>query len=141
LPPSNAKRAKNNYDPLPWSDFYDEKILLDDRIPTYIAGTKGIVFLCLHGAAHSALSFASLARRLKTDFTVVSFDFRGHGEHRHENEADLSVQTLVFDTAAVFDALVGKYPERSFIFVGHSMGGSIATKTLKYLLERDGMES
>lgn len=99
------------------------------------------MFLCLHGAAHSALSFACLARRLKSDFTVVAFDFRGHGEHRHENEADLSVDTLITDTCAVFDSLVEKFPERSFIIVGHSMGGSIATKTVKRLLERDGAES
>jgi protein phosphatase methylesterase 1 len=57
------------------------------------------VFLCLHGAGHSALSFAVLARHLKADkSTVVAFDFRGHGEHYCENETDLSEETLVNDT-------------------------------------------
>jgi hypothetical protein len=53
------------YDPLPWNDFFDRKETLDGKIPVYIAGTSGHVFLCLHGAGHSALSFAALAKNLK----------------------------------------------------------------------------
>jgi hypothetical protein len=35
--------------------------MIEDKVPVYIAGTQGHVFLCLHGAGHSALSFAALA--------------------------------------------------------------------------------
>ena len=90
------------YDPLPWSDFFDRKETIAGHIPTYIAGTKGHVFLCLHGAGHSALSFAALAKHLKETSTVVAFDFRGHGDHYCENETDLSEDTLVADTINVF---------------------------------------
>jgi hypothetical protein len=54
-----------SYDPLPWSDFFDRKETIDGQIPIYIAGSKGHVLLCLHGAGHSALSFASLAKHMK----------------------------------------------------------------------------
>lgn len=140
LPPSQ-KKGNTNYDPLPWDQFFDRKVMVKDKIPTYIAGDHGLVFFCLHGAGHSALSFAAFARRMKNEFTVVSFDFRGHGEHTHENEADLSVGTLISDTQEVFDAICELFPKQSVIFVGHSMGGSIATKTVKSLLERDGQDS
>jgi hypothetical protein len=39
--------------------------MLNDTIPIFHAGTKGHVFLCLHGAGHSALSFAALAKIMK----------------------------------------------------------------------------
>lgn len=94
----------------------------------YLAGTTGHVFLCLHGAGHSALSFASLAKHMKSQSTVVSFDFRGHGEHYCEEESDLSEETLVDEAIRVFRHVGGMVGNASIIMVGHSMGGSIATK-------------
>jgi len=49
----------------------------------------------LHGAGHSALSFAALAKAMKEQSTIVAFDFRGHGGHYCENETDLSEDTLI----------------------------------------------
>lgn len=60
------------------------------------------MFLCLHGAGHSALSFAALAKQMKDTYTVVAFDFRGHGEHFCDNETDMSQETLVNDAIQVF---------------------------------------
>jgi len=60
------------------------------------------VFLCLHGAGHSAMSFACLAEQLKKmGVTTCAFDWRGHGGHYCENEQDLSEQTLIDDTIKV----------------------------------------
>lgn len=84
--------------------------------------------MCLHGAGHSALSFATLAKYLKKESTVVAFDFRGHGGHYCENETDMSEETLVKDTIEVARYVSGIFKESSIIMVGHSMGGSIATK-------------
>lgn len=71
------------YDPLEWEYFYDSlEMICDDKVPLYSAGTKGHVILCLHGAGHSALSFAHLAKLLKSeenDSICCAFDFRGHG--------------------------------------------------------------
>lgn len=90
--------------------------------------------MCLHGAGHSALSFAALARELKGTSTVISFDFRGHGDHYCENETDLSEDTLVADSIAVFKVISEMFRDSSIIMVGHSMGGSIATKTCSKII-------
>jgi protein phosphatase methylesterase 1 len=55
----------------------------------------------MHGAGHSALSFAALAKHLKTTSTVAAFDFRGHGDNHSENETDLSEETLINDAILV----------------------------------------
>lgn len=86
--------------------------------------------MCLHGAGHSALSFAAFAKCLKQTDTVVSFDFRGHGENSTANPTDLSADTLIGDSIEVIRHLSSIYKEQSIILVGHSMGGSIATKTV-----------
>ena len=78
------------YDPVAWDQFYDSMEMLNDVVPIYYAGTKGHVFLCLHGAGHSAQSFAALAKIMKGQSTVVSFDFRGHGGHYREDETEMS---------------------------------------------------
>lgn len=87
------------------------------------------MFLCLHGAGHSALSFASLAKYIKEESTLIAFDFRGHGDNYCDNETDLSEETLVNDTIEVAKYVCEHWKEASIILVGHSMGGSIATKT------------
>lgn len=123
-----------SYEPLEWNVFFDSYEKMNDQVPIYIAGTEGHVFICLHGAGHSAMSFAALAKQLKINSTVVAFDFRGHGKHYCENETDLSEETLIRDTMEVIRYISAKYPDRSIIMVGHSMGGSIATKATAKVL-------
>lgn len=55
-----------SYDPIEWNHFFDRKEMMNGTVPIYIAGNSGHVFVCLHGAGHSALSFAALAKYLKT---------------------------------------------------------------------------
>ena len=55
--------------------------MIEDVVPLYKAGNSGHMFVCLHGAGHSALSFAALAEKLKNDNIIYAFDFRGHGRH------------------------------------------------------------
>lgn len=64
--------------------------MIEDVVPLYKAGNSGHMFVCLHGAGHSALSFAALAEKLKNDNIIYAFDFRGHGKHVCQNETDLS---------------------------------------------------
>ena len=97
------------YDPLDWSEFFDARERINGVVPIYFAGTQGHVFLCLHGAGHTALSFATLAKQLKTNSIVAAFDFRGHGDHYCENETDLSEDTLVQDTIEVVKYVHAKY--------------------------------
>ena len=82
------------------------------------------------------MSFAALAKNLKAHSTVVTFDYRGHGDNTQDNETDMSEETLIRDTLEVLAHVSQKFREASIIMVGHSMGGSIATKTThKILLE------
>lgn len=137
---TNAMSAlRQQYDPLPWTDFYDSTEKINGVVPIYIAGTEGIVFVCLHGAGHSAMSFAVLAENLKQTSTVVAFDWRGHGEHeRGEEEQLMSQETLINDTIEVLNYVHERYTDRTIILIGHSMGGAIATKTIAQI-ERDMM--
>jgi len=70
-------------------------------IPIYYAGSQNHLFICMHGAGHSAMSFAALAKYMKDSFTVCAFDFRGHGDHYREDENDLSEATLINDAIEV----------------------------------------
>jgi protein phosphatase methylesterase 1 len=80
---------------LEWNAFFDRREKLNDVVPIYFAGNQGHVFICMHGAGHSALSFAALAKEMKSQSTVVAFDFRGHGGHHCDNETDLNEDTLI----------------------------------------------
>ena len=91
---------RQQYDPLAWNDFFDSKEMVG-AVPIYIAGTEGHVFVCLHGAGNSAMSFAVLAEQLKRTSTVVAFDWRGHGSHEREDETNMSQETLIQDTLEV----------------------------------------
>lgn len=77
------------------------------------------------------MSFAVLAEKMKTNSTVVAFDWRGHGEHaRGEEETNMSQETLIADTLEVLTYVHEKFSDRSIILIGHSMGGAIAIKTV-----------
>ena len=97
-------------------------------MPVYTAGTVGHVFVCLHGAGHSAMTFAALAAQMKTKSTIVAIDFRGHGSHYCENETNLSSDVLISDTLSILDHTQKRFPGRSIALIGHGMGGAIATK-------------
>lgn len=136
--PTSAAPSSSKYDPAPWNEYFDTRDKINGQIPVYHAGSKGHVFLCLHGAGHSAMTFAALARILKQDpynSTVVSFDFRGHGDHYCEGETELTQANLIAETITALKYTVEKYPTQSIIVVGHSMGGSIATKTVDLILK------
>jgi len=47
----------------------------------------------------------------------------------------LSLENLINDTIDVIKYLAAKYPDPTFIIVGHSMGGAIACKATKLCLE------
>lgn len=139
-PIKGLSKLQQQYSPLQWNDFFDQRVMLDDTIPVYTAGTGGHLLVCLHGAGHSALTFAALAERLKPKNTVVAFDFRGHGGHYSDNEADLSQAELIDETLRVLQYVELTHKNRSIILLGHSMGGSIACK-VAYKIEQEMKDS
>ncbi len=104
-------------------------------MPVYIAGKKGPVILCLHGAGHSALSFSCVAKILKEKYQIISFDFRGHGRSKMKDESNMTQANLIGEVCEVMNFLYSKgWGEFSFIILGHSMGGSIAAKFVDQVL-------
>jgi protein phosphatase methylesterase 1 len=114
-------------------------------------------YVLLHGAGHSALSWAlamvkhspisnkpsenlekiikliskSNQKSLQTrNCNSMSYDMRGHGESRVPNEeTDFSSATLAADAVEVITTLYAdKIPNINIVLVGHSMGGTIATR-------------
>jgi len=45
------------------------------------------MFFCIHGAGHSAQSFATLAKEVKHFGTLLAFDMKGHGSSKKDNSA------------------------------------------------------
>ena len=139
LPPSgdNSNPLLKKYEPLDWHKAFPINYnISDNTIPIYINGEQGPNIICLHGAGHSGLSFAPLALMNK-DYRIISFDFRGHGFNTQSPNNDFSEKTLINDTIQVLNHIHEKYPEENLILLGHSMGGSIATKTCCEILKEE----
>ena len=88
--------------------------------------------LCLHGWLDNAASFVPLAPYLK-DFDLLALDFAGHGFSSHRPETSRYYFTdYLFDIDAAMDGLGWDQCH----FIGHSMGGSIASCFAAALPER-----
>ena len=82
----------------------------------------------------SGLSFAMLAKEIKQFARLAAPEFRGHGVSKHKKgDEDLSIGTLVEDSIEVVDWMIQKFPDSTFVILGHSMGGSVAAKLIKRL--------
>ena len=68
---------------------------------------------------------------------IVAFDWRGHGNSM-ELECNLDVLILSEDVMRVVEYIVSSFKESNVIIVGHSMGGSLAVKSLNFILENAG---
>jgi len=62
------------------------------------------VFVLVHGAGQSALSWTLVAAMLRSTAHLIAVDMRGHGMTRAYPEHDLSLTTLVADLLAVVHA-------------------------------------
>ncbi|GAA5876754.1 hypothetical protein JCM8547_002037 [Rhodosporidiobolus lusitaniae] len=114
----------------------------DDEDEEGAGSGKGVVFVCVHGAGYSGLSWACLAKELaepaggegrKGRVGVLAYDARGHGKTTlpppsagESTTVDLSLQTQSND---LYELLKAVYPDRaeapSLVLVGHSMGGAV----------------
>ena len=137
LPPGSSTENPllKKYAPLDWKTAFPISYnICNNTLPIYISGEKGPNLICLHGAGHSGLSFAPLAL-VNKNYRIISFDFRGHGFNTQEPYNDLSEKTLINDTIEVINHIHSKFPDENLVLIGHSMGGSIATKTCCTILK------
>ncbi|GAA6024474.1 hypothetical protein JCM10207_004506 [Rhodosporidiobolus poonsookiae] len=109
---------------------------------------KGVVFVCVHGAGYSGLSWACLAKELREKggdkVGVLAYDARGHGKTqlpaRGGDEGTavvMSLENMASDLEALLKAV---YPTReeapSLVLVGHSMGGAVVAETCNRIHQR-----
>jgi len=88
--------------------------------------------LCLHGWLDNAASFVPLAPYLQ-DFDLLALDFAGHGFSAHRPETSRYYFTdYLFDLDAAMDSLDWDQCH----FIGHSMGGGVASCFAAALPER-----
>ncbi|KAF9002990.1 Alpha/Beta hydrolase protein [Cyathus striatus] len=101
----------------------------------------GTVMVCHHGAGYSGLSFACFAKEVGDlsggEVGVLSFDARRHGKTTKmegTDDSDLSIEVL---TADLVELLKVVFPDSktapTFLFVGHSMGGSVVVHAIPLL--------
>lgn len=53
----------------------------------------------------------------------------------------MSQQNLIDETVYVLKKIIEKFPKQSVVLVGHSMGGSIATKTIDFIQRENESEA
>lgn len=129
IPVLPSKKGKS-YAPVSWEGYFDRLEYIQELWPLYWAGSSGPIFVVLHGAGHSGLSFALVAKELKTHgCRVAAPDFRAHGVNRVlEDEYNLEIEQMLTDTVMILTYIRQQNPNTNIVLVGHSMGGAIASK-------------
>ena len=93
---------------------------MENGTPVYRAGSEGCIFFCMHGVGDGASTFARLSSQIRTFSTLISFDFRGHGDSKFDqNKDDYSIDTLLIDSEKVLRWVIGRYPDQTIVIVGH----------------------
>ncbi|GAA5944191.1 hypothetical protein JCM1841_006436, partial [Sporobolomyces salmonicolor] len=123
----------------------------DDGDDDERTGRNGVVFVCVHGAGYSGLSFACVAQSLvekgEGKVGVLAYDARGHGKTRMPpapalaavNETEqpkMALENLADDLVRLLKVV---WPDRaeapSVILVGHSMGGAVVADACNRIQE------
>lgn len=153
----NARTSKRDpnvdYSPASASNYFEQAIQVDVEasdldMRVYYTPPKsanGTVLVCHHGAGHSGLSFACLAKEVldlsKGECGVLSVDCRGHGKTTRKTqpepaEEDYAIATLTADLVNLVKVV---YPQPAsaptLLLVGHSLGGSICVRALPLLID------
>ncbi|KAG0073839.1 Protein phosphatase methylesterase 1 [Podila epicladia] len=135
------------YEPiLDWSPYFDTKRSVvvggasaqdDSAIVFNVYESHGRkdapLFVMIHGAAHTALSFALLSKELKAllgdNINILAYDARGHGgtiTGKNVKPLDCTPGSLATDLSNLLEAI---YPDKKdlpekVVLCGHSMGGT-----------------
>lgn len=123
------KRKKKDYASVAWSEYFQSEkdvCIGENQFHMYTLGCSGPVILLLHGAGHSALSWAIFAKTIHSlcECQVVAIDFRGHGSSSSTDDLNMDASVMASD---VSEALRLHYNDDipPAVMLGHSMGGAI----------------
>ncbi|KAH9902379.1 protein phosphatase methylesterase [Cubamyces lactineus] len=155
--PPAAKHAPNPaFSPISAQGFFEQAMQvnvpssdLDFRV--YYTAPKfedGTVIICHHGAGHSGLTFACMAKEItdmsKGECGVLAYDCRGHGKTKHLSgeetpaEENLDIEVLTADLVNLVQAV---FPDPqaapSLLLVGHSLGGSVSVRACPVLQQHN----
>lgn len=99
------------------------RVELGDGAVTHVEqwGHGGPVVLCVHGITSSRRMWARSAELLASDFRVVAYDQRGHGDSA-DVPGPMTLERSLADLAAVAES-VG---DPVYGLIGHSWGGALA---------------
>lgn len=82
-----------------------------------------ICLIFLHAWTYNKSSWKEVYKDLKKDYSILSFDFIGHGES--DKPLDKKYHTLEYQSR-VLDYLKTKLDIKKFVLIGHSLGGMVA---------------
>lgn len=124
------KDQPKDFSPLTWEKYFSEYRTIElnsNKFRVYVSGTEGPVLVLLHGGGYSGLTWALFTDEImkKIQCKVLAIDLRGHGETETKDDDDLSIDTMTNDIVGIVDHLYGT--SETIIFIGHSMGGALAT--------------
>lgn len=136
--------------PTYWTSYFAQELYLEQederqhaRYHVYLTpptnSKKGPLFICLHGAGSSGLSFAVFAqhvRRKLPDAGILSLEARAHGSvvtniTTGEEIVDFSLRAMANDALAMIKLAKEKMEWAVIppcVLVGHSMGGGVTTQ-------------
>ncbi len=87
--------------------------------------TKGFVLIGVHGWANTSENLLAIARSVSHRRRVVLVNVRNHGES--DSEKYMTLVKYAEDVSAVMNFLQnGENPAKSFVLLGHSLGGAVA---------------
>lgn len=102
------------------------ELALDDGTLWYEMKGSGPPLVFLHGGWQNSKAWQQQVDHFTDDFTVVTFDFRGHGQTGATDKAEYSIDLFVDDLERLLAHLEIDEP----IFIGSSIGGMVVQSYL-----------
>lgn len=86
----------------------------------------------------SGASFALLASNVKSFASFATYDIQGHGNNSKEEETiNYTLASLTSEAGEVLQYLAQEFSNATFVLLGHSLGGSIASSLVKDLFHHE----
>ena len=100
------------------------------------------IMIFLHGWHDSLNSGDQLARlAIKSGFTVIAYDQRGHGNDAERDTNDITSDLLRIDFRKFITHVQKNNPDAEIALVAHSLGGAILTTENKFINDNKSIKS